>query len=278
MALASSLHVDTLAQPFNRYPAAVPDFVVESYARRTEDAAAQPSATASSERTPVAFNDLWDALVGASLRYHMTLETPSDCVLVFRKSRSRLRHFALTAREQRMFYRTLLGDRQKLIAAEASVASSTVANCLRSAMMKLGFRTRLEAAPLAALTLSHQLRGSAQIHGFEIFAVRGGEFVFAKASCPNWTRFPQLTASEQQICKMIIAGKSNVQISQERKTTVGTVQNQVASLFRKMGVSSRFELLNCIFSADDGPSTEAGRLGTQGLGDLVQRDAWAFAR
>lgn len=171
-------------------------------------------------------------------------------MLVFRRSRNNLRHFSLTAREQHMFRRTLLGHRQKLIAAETNVASSTVANCLRSAMMKLGFRSRLEAAPLAALTSSHEYRAPNADDGFGIFSVHGGEFYFAKAGRPDWSRLPHLTQSEHEICAMIASGKSNLQISTARATTVGTVQNQVASLFRKLGVSSRFELLNALYDVE----------------------------
>lgn len=51
-----------------------------------------------------------------------------------------------------------------------------------------------------------------------------------------------LTASERGVASSLLAGLSNRQIAVSRGVAVRTVANQVASVLRKAGVRSRFEL------------------------------------
>ncbi|WP_394847856.1 helix-turn-helix transcriptional regulator [Pendulispora brunnea] len=56
-------------------------------------------------------------------------------------------------------------------------------------------------------------------------------------------RLPQgLSASERAVILGALAGKSNAEIARTRKSAARTVANQMASAFRKLGVSSRGEL------------------------------------
>jgi DNA-binding NarL/FixJ family response regulator len=52
-----------------------------------------------------------------------------------------------------------------------------------------------------------------------------------------------LTASERAILELVVRGCSNQAIAAARSTSVRTVANQVASLLRKLGAASRYELL-----------------------------------
>jgi DNA-binding NarL/FixJ family response regulator len=54
--------------------------------------------------------------------------------------------------------------------------------------------------------------------------------------------FEMLTRSEEQVLAHLSRGMSNAAIARERKTSIHTVANQVASLFRKTGARSRAEL------------------------------------
>jgi DNA-binding NarL/FixJ family response regulator len=51
-----------------------------------------------------------------------------------------------------------------------------------------------------------------------------------------------LTAAEIDVVHDVLAGLSNAQIGKKRGTALRTVANQVAAVFRKLGVSSRLEL------------------------------------
>ncbi len=52
-----------------------------------------------------------------------------------------------------------------------------------------------------------------------------------------------LTAAEADVVAYVLAGRSNAEIAAARGTSTRTVANQIASLFRKLGVTSRLELV-----------------------------------
>jgi DNA-binding NarL/FixJ family response regulator len=52
-----------------------------------------------------------------------------------------------------------------------------------------------------------------------------------------------LTDAEHCIASALLAGKSNAEIARARGTTARTIANQIASLFRKLGVQSRAQLV-----------------------------------
>ena len=52
-----------------------------------------------------------------------------------------------------------------------------------------------------------------------------------------------LTRAESEVARALIEGKSNDAIARARGTSVRTVANQVASVYRKLGVQSRAELV-----------------------------------
>ncbi|MGA9522244.1 MAG: helix-turn-helix transcriptional regulator [Myxococcaceae bacterium] len=52
----------------------------------------------------------------------------------------------------------------------------------------------------------------------------------------------ELSAAEAEVVRGALAGLSNLQIAAQRGTATRTVANQLASVFRKMGVQSRHEL------------------------------------
>jgi DNA-binding CsgD family transcriptional regulator len=52
-----------------------------------------------------------------------------------------------------------------------------------------------------------------------------------------------LTAAERDVALLVLAGKSHEEIARIRGRAVRTIANQLASVFRKLGVASRTELL-----------------------------------
>lgn len=61
-----------------------------------------------------------------------------------------------------------------------------------------------------------------------------------------------LTPSELEIAAAVREGKSNADIARIRGTSVRTVANQLAGLFRKLGVRSRSELIRALHRPTDG--------------------------
>jgi DNA-binding NarL/FixJ family response regulator len=51
-----------------------------------------------------------------------------------------------------------------------------------------------------------------------------------------------LTRAEQEVAAAVLAGASNAAIAKARGTSVRTVANQLSTIFRRLGVTSRGEL------------------------------------
>jgi DNA-binding NarL/FixJ family response regulator len=51
-----------------------------------------------------------------------------------------------------------------------------------------------------------------------------------------------LTATELDVLRLLLAGRSNREIAKVRKRSVGTIAKQVDAIYRRLGVHSRREL------------------------------------
>jgi DNA-binding NarL/FixJ family response regulator len=59
-----------------------------------------------------------------------------------------------------------------------------------------------------------------------------------------------LSLAENEVLSLLLAGLDNRSIAARRRTALRTVANQVASIFRKLGVSSRQELAARVSALD----------------------------
>jgi len=67
-------------------------------------------------------------------------------------------------------------------------------------------------------------------------------FELAMRDDPPREVLTRLSAAERQVLRLVLEGRSNAEIGSARATSQRTVANQVASIFRKLGVASRREL------------------------------------
>jgi DNA-binding NarL/FixJ family response regulator len=51
-----------------------------------------------------------------------------------------------------------------------------------------------------------------------------------------------LSPAEREVLELLAAGHTNAEIARRRRSSVRTVANQVASIFRRLGVGSRAQL------------------------------------
>ena len=82
------------------------------------------------------------------------------------------------------------------------------------------------------------------------FEVAGEEFLLLAFPC-SATDFSNLTESERQVASELLRGTSYKEIARMRGTKVGTVANQVHSIFRKLGIRSRSELASASSTKSD---------------------------
>jgi DNA-binding CsgD family transcriptional regulator len=87
--------------------------------------------------------------------------------------------------------------------------------------------------------------------GLEAWRLEAGGDAFALFEIPSTdpdavVLESKLTAAEIEVARMMTAGFSNADIAQKRGTALRTVANQVASIFQKLAVGSRFELCSLV--------------------------------
>lgn len=73
------------------------------------------------------------------------------------------------------------------------------------------------------------------------FQLGGLDFVVLSAPLgplPN----ASLTKAEREVVALVVEGLANAEIAERRGTSIHTVSNQLAAIFRKTGVGSRVEL------------------------------------
>jgi DNA-binding CsgD family transcriptional regulator len=76
----------------------------------------------------------------------------------------------------------------------------------------------------------------------EALADEDEDFVVLSFSLPQHNH-ETLTPAESEVASFVVAGRTNAEIAALRGTSVRTAANQVATLFRKLGVRSRLELV-----------------------------------
>lgn len=62
----------------------------------------------------------------------------------------------------------------------------------------------------------------------------------------------ELTPAEQDVAGMLVVGATHAEIARVRGTSVRTVANQAASIYRKLHVGSRAELAAMVMSSNVG--------------------------
>lgn len=77
-----------------------------------------------------------------------------------------------------------------------------------------------------------------------LFRVGCDELVIFEWTAESSSSVPDtLTTAEREVLLLLERGASNAEIARHRGTSVRTVGNQVGTIFRKLGVASRSELM-----------------------------------
>lgn len=93
------------------------------------------------------------------------------------------------------------------------------------------------------------------------FVAGGQEFLVLSYSVGDNELPPGLTDAERAVVVAVLDGRSNAAIAAMRGTSPRTIANQVAAVFRKLGVRSRTELATKVLRVDgratSGPGDDA---------------------
>ena len=163
---------------------------------------------------------LLDAFTTAGMRYLIAYRNP--------EGGASLR--ALQERERAVLELALAGHSGKWIAFELALSESTVARTLRTALRRIG---SADTAPMVGVqhALFEPLDG----------VIPGVELAIARLTPA--TASAGLSDAERAVVTGILGGKRIAAIARERGTSPRTVSNQIASVYKKLGVSSRREAI-----------------------------------
>jgi DNA-binding NarL/FixJ family response regulator len=81
--------------------------------------------------------------------------------------------------------------------------------------------------------------------GLEAYTVNVGneELLILGFALPRIVPPPGLTAAEEEVVRAVASGMKNAEIARRRGTSQRTVANQLTSIFQKLGITSRAQLV-----------------------------------
>jgi DNA-binding CsgD family transcriptional regulator len=148
----------------------------------------------------------------------------------------------LTIRERQVAEYVGLGYASKEIAYTLGLSESAITNCTSRVQDKLGMASRAE---LVAFFAPSGLRRKLA----ETFFV-GERLLTGNYPLVNTRNIANLSETEREVAALMIAGSTNADIAERRGTSEHTVANQVQSIFRKLNVRSRGELVARLHAKD----------------------------
>ncbi len=100
--------------------------------------------------------------------------------------------------------------------------------------------------PRPAVRYDHRRGGPPELGppiGLEVFVpIDAPEIAVLRCPAPEWRSPVPLTRTEERILALLGAGLSSAAIARHRGRSASTVNHQIASLYAKLGVSSRPQL------------------------------------
>ena len=158
-----------------------------------------------------------------------------------------------TASRLRIFERVLLGESQKVVAMELGCATSTVATAVGACLRAMGVQGGSSRVPPLLVLVLHALRGrvdSVEVRVERSQGARGDLHVVSSARL-DLHLADKLTEGELAVVSPLIEGHSHAEIARQRRTSIRTVANQIASAYKKLQVSGRMELICYLVSKLD---------------------------
>ena len=140
-----------------------------------------------------------------------------------------------------MLERVLLGQSQKFVGYELGQPFARVARVCREQLSSMGCRSLVSRVPMPLVMAVHAAHGWPS-HPVSSQRIERDGFRLSLAR-PEHTVRAELARAELEVVSALIEGDSHAMIAERRRTSARTVANQLASVFRKLHVSSRGELM-----------------------------------
>jgi len=182
---------------------------------------------------------LWDRLQNGKWVFRDTFSTSERCYALLRSPSTPQ---PLKAKGLEILERMLLGTPGKVVAFERRRALSSITAAAQECLRNMGLDCRASHASVLLIMAASALqrRELATSQGrLSYISVDDVEYAVVSALRPD-LQFPvQLSLAEAAVLRSLVVGNSHAQISDERARSPRTVANQLATAFRKLGVSGR---------------------------------------
>lgn len=187
---------------------------------------------------------LWVDLVAGKLEVAQAGAQSGRSMVILRARTALAR--PLGPRPQQVLERTLLGERRKVIAYDLNVSVSMLALSLKTSLATLGLGCKPALVPSALVMLLHGARGaSAPVGTFIGDYDHEGARITVVTQWFDASVLLDLSPTQRAVMSLVASGSSCTDIAARRNRSCRTVINQVAAATRRLGVSSRFDLLRC---------------------------------
>ena len=223
---------------------------------------------------------LWTELVSGFCRIEQAEFTPQTCsVIVTRGHRSAGDERApLPARDIQILERSLLEGVRKSVAADFGLCPSSVAEILRRCFVFMGLSCWPSRIPLLIVMAAHAKSMSPSPRAEKLVLAQNQQFLRQSISAtrPDNELSASLSPAEFAVIRLLIEGRSYVEIARLRQTSRRTVANQLASAFHRLHISGRAELL-CLLAKQKGESWQAPPPSTRSFKHASAEPAPGFA-
>lgn len=219
-------------------------------AERSEGQGSEPASG------PRALESLWHRLIAGSFRIVTNYCTEHRCHLVVRETPA---SDARSVPHAYLLEQVVLGVPQKSLAIDLGLSPATVAFRLQKSVRALGLRCQVQELPLLLILAVHASRRTARAKDERWRDILGenGPVYDVSALRPDAYLSEVLAEGQRAVVRMLLEGKSSREIAQLRQRSVRTVCNQLATTYRKFGVSGRVELLNHLVVSHGQPTLKA---------------------
>ena len=204
-------------------------------------------ATSSDGVQPQTFDlsQLWAQLCAGTWRFRDTFSSAErhfaviEQVSVGKRSRVHNRNLEISKR-------VLLGQVPKAVAQDMAVAISTVATGMQESFRSMGLPHRASSPPvilIMAARAAARCERAATLGRLTRIKANDDKYWLVSVERPD-LEFPvPLSEAEAAVVRQLVSGHSHTEISLHRATSPRTVANQLASAFKKFGVSGRGAIL-----------------------------------
>lgn len=200
--------------------------------------------------SPFELANLWQALIRGQSVIGDSWYSADECFVALRRRHGSEIGSYLSPRRVEMFQRTLLGHSQKEVAIDQDLAVSTVAFTCSECLRVMGVGCSASRVPTILMMAAHAARGVPLAPAWILQENAAEGQLVLSVPRPDRMLDESLSVAERDITRRLVEGLSHAQIAEQRQTSVRTVANQLASIFRKLKISGRAALMCKLISTN----------------------------